>query len=253
MLKPESLVHSLVLYEWANDLDLAQAKLLFDKFATEVGVSPFDVTVSNVEKFKTYKFSWFNKREILDQPNDWTILEYNWLREKGVLSTFSIDCGVSLDHRKHMSFHVDEFFVPHAKDLMHNWMLTVTSILDPVYGYLAKLAYGLQPREYVLGYGFGAPNFEIFDHQRKEFGYVFGSKESHLDRRFRDIYPVNIISYGHLALKVGEQLLPDWISKGHRGTLRKTGDNTWLWQLNEAQIYHVRKDMLSAGHLIVTA
>jgi hypothetical protein len=250
MYKPDSTVYSLVMYEWATDINIIQAKALFDRFAALVGTNPDYATVCGPEKCNDYKYAWFNKREVINRQ-DWLDLGYLWLREEAVLSSFSVKCGVSIEHHKHMTFHIDEIAAPNARELILNWLEEVTDVLGPVYGYIDRMTYGRGPHWYVGGHGLG-PDFPDEDRRRGDFGYIFGAKERHLDIMFRDIYPINLISDGHLALKIDGMLLADWIAQGRRGTLKKTGAHCWQWLIADTEIGHVRKTMLDAGHLIVT-
>ncbi|MGL4488766.1 MAG: hypothetical protein ACRCU5_04900 [Rhizobiaceae bacterium] len=251
MHKPESLVHSLVIYEWGSDLSLRQIYDVFESFFSNFEHKPDFVDISTHDKNYTYKYSYFYKREVVKKPIEWVGLGYTWRREEGVMSSYTVYCTCCIDRPKVLAFYVDEIAMPKAKGFLTEWSEEVTTLLRPVYGYINTMAYGLQPHWYVRGYSFSVPNFEDEDRRRIEFGYVFPLKDRNLDRRFRDIYPLNLISEGHLSLDVQGASLQNWIGKGGRGVLKRIGDVTWQWQLEPSEIEKVRGVLLGCGHLIV--
>jgi hypothetical protein len=255
-----NLVHTLVIYEWARSFAIPRAKDLFDRFAARVGRTPDHVGVASDIKSYDYKYKGFLRRDVINRA-EWCDLNYLWLRYPNVLSDFSIECNVSIPEFRHMSFHVDEAAVGDAAAVIEDTIADLAKEIGPLYGYAETRQYGYGPRQYVRGVGGGTFEFlqskeaDIDPHEDKrggEFGRVFRAKERGLDRRFRDIYRVNLISGGHLSLLVEGLSLADWIANGNRGVLTQLGDITWKWSLKPLEQMRVRKTILEAGHLVVS-
>jgi hypothetical protein len=255
-----NIVHSLVIYEWAKETSMLQMKELLDRFAKRIGRDPDYATVVDDKKGYDYKYPGFVKRNVINKK-DWPEFGYMWLRYPGVLSDFAIQCFSAFPEYKHITFHIDEAAVSGVKKILNETLRDATMELDPIYGYGGEMRYGDSPSLNVRGIGGGPYKYEggqlvEIDHEddtrRGDFGRVFRANERQLDRRFRDIYPVNLISTGHLALRVEGLPLADWIAKGHRGALSKIGDITWQWSLHPLELIRVRQAMLNAGHLVVS-
>jgi hypothetical protein len=246
----DNIVHSIVIYEWASDITMLQVKQLFDRFSSVVGGNPDCVTVSEGSRSRQHKYPGFVKRDVINKQ-DWEALSYQWLREPDDLSGFSILCSLSKDRSKTASFHLDEAAVENAEGLMEIWVGEVSQTLRPTYGFMRSAAYKWQPNYYVYGYVMGPGRSDEMT-RRADFGYVVRKANRELDCKFRDIYPVNLISEGHLAIQVEEMPLHAWIARGNRGLLEQIGEVTWKWSLKELELIRVRQAMLDGGHLIVS-
>jgi hypothetical protein len=256
----DNIVHSLVVYEWMKEINLHQAKELLDRFASRIGRYPDHATVVGGKKGRDYTYNFFIRRNLIDKEN-WAEFGYSWRRYPGVLSGFSIDCFIAFPKYKHIAFHIDEASTSDVKNILDETIADITKELSPIYGYCNTARYGDGPDLDLRGMGSGPYKYQNgelidIDHnedtRRGEFGRIFRSMDRPLDRQFRDIYPINLISGGHLKLFVEGLPLSGWIARGYRGTLEKIGEMTWKWSLSALEQKRVRKTLLDAGHLVVS-
>lgn len=246
----DNAVHSLVIYEWASDSPMKLVKELFDRFSALVGSQPDYVTVSDKSACRQYKYPGFVSRNVITKQA-WEGLDYLWLREPENLSEFSAICNLTNGIGRRASFHLDEAFIADAAGVMTSWLGEVTRKLRPTYGFMRSMAYKWQPDGYVSGTVMGVrPTDE--SNRRADFGYVVRREHRGLDLKFRDIYPVNLISQSHLNVLVDGIPLLTWIENGTRGKIEQTSDVTWKWSLQPLEMQRVRRTMLDSGHLIAT-
>jgi hypothetical protein len=246
----ENIVHFLVVYEWNKSVTSKEVDLVFQEFGKSVEALPNVVTVSDGSDSLQYKFPGFLKRGMIDRK-EWDGISYQWLREPRNLSEFSAICNYSGALGKNISFYLDEAFCEGAEELIAAWSSKVVESFGPIYGFVHSLAYKWQPFGYVHGTIMG-PGYDDEMVRRADFGYVVRRKERHLEKKFRDIYAVNLISHGHLNLTVDGKPLCSWISQGNRGFLEQIGDVTWKWNLSPLELLRVRKALMDCGHLIVS-
>jgi hypothetical protein len=82
-----------------------------------------------------------------------------------------------------------------------------------------------------------------------------GFKKSRVNRlnRLRDVYPINLITSGHLDLLVADQSLGDWINEGSgaRGALSTQESNLFVWEVDKTLLESVRCALTGTGILCV--
>ena len=72
-----------------------------------------------------------------------------------------------------------------------------------------------------------------------------------LDSEFRDIYPLNFLSGGHLERNVGNMSLKEWIHCDvSRGRLTHLDNAFWVWEIDASQVCRVRNELIAEDLLI---
>ncbi|RWC38652.1 MAG: hypothetical protein EOS28_29140 [Mesorhizobium sp.] len=254
-------VHSLVIYEWASQIDMKDARHTFDRISGIVGHPPDLATVVDENEGKDYPYASFMKRNII-QKKEWLSFGYLWKRSDQILSDFSIDIGCAIRNFRCVEVHIDETSVEDISSLFEKVLSIIADGINPIYGIGYKMPYYWGPREFAHGTAssrysvsdkslFGAP--DRLKQQSFQFSRTFHSRneERHLDIDLRDVFEINLISEGHLNRRVGRKSLRDWIKANELGVLEQMTPVTWRWNVPVAEICKARKDLIDAGITVV--
>lgn len=132
-----------------------------------------------------------------------------------------------------------------------------SSVFETQYGYAFEAARIEGPMYFALGMDFGEPSVPT-DEDEHENHVILHWSALALDQpdrperwhALRSIYPLQLITEHHLALRVGRAKLGNWIKQDpQRGTLSPFQPGLWSWAVPEASIEAVRQTLYEADLL----
>jgi hypothetical protein len=114
------------------------------------------------------------------------------------------------------------------------------SALPFVYSYQYALPYSVGPGHYASGIVHGSIDDFMHEHEkelRTRWSHVLLSPEKNPpDQSLRQVYSLQILSEGHLHLKIQGVTLREWIDQStDRGRLRPFLANLWVWSVPDEQ------------------
>lgn len=256
-----NVVESLIIYEWAAELDILRVRDILDKLVAIVGSQPDIATVVAGSRSKDYLYRNFIKRDVLHEQ-EWQTLGYLWKRNSDSLSDFAIDIACSLDSFSCFEIHIDRAAVPDIDETFQKIVGLVSEELQPVYGIGLSMPYFWGPRAFA--HGSASSRFATEDktfygppaatkEQSFSFGPTFRAKSARrqLDQNLRDLYPFNLLSKGHLDRQIEGERLDNWIEENSFGVIRKLSPITWQWDVPPSVVQSIRRRLIDAGLTIV--
>lgn len=132
----------------------------------------------------------------------------------------------------------------------------VARVFEWEYGYAGSIARENRPWFYALGdsqwRGQDAQERHGAERWRRHIAATEADGQSPFRGRFRDLYRLNFISDVHLARKVDQIPLKQWIlSRPDRGSLRQLSSSRWVWAVPTGRVAVLRDALREAGLLIV--
>ncbi|UCI27687.1 hypothetical protein [Mesorhizobium sp. B2-8-5] len=256
-----NIVGSLVIYEWAAELDIRRARDILDKIAGIIGLAPDIATVVGAKTSKDYLFRNFVKRDVL-RKQEWQALSYLWKRGVDTLSDFAIEIACSPESFRCFEIHIDKAAVTDFNGTFQRITRLVCEELQPVYGIGLSMPYFWGPRAFARGSA--SSRFATVDKtvygpplEMKEQSFAFGpifraeSARRQLDQKIRDLFPFNLLSEGHLNRQIDGKYLENWIEENSFGVLRKVSAVTWQWNVPSPDVQSIRKRLIEADLTVV--
>lgn len=145
-----NIVGSLVIYEWAAELDIFRARDILDKLVEIIGLQPDIATVVGDSHANDYIYRNFIKRDVLHK-REWQTLGYLWKRRPDTLSDFAIDIACSPDSFRCFEIHIDRAALPDPDGTAQNIARLVCDVLQPVYGIGLSMPYFWGSRAFAHG------------------------------------------------------------------------------------------------------
>lgn len=123
--------------------------------------------------------------------------------------------------------------------------------VNPVYGIGFIRAHRLGPTPYAIGLAQGLALVGPEDDEAlliSKWSYIGLKQQVYRDGLLRDVYPWNFLTRPQLDRPVGRTTLEQWIGQGPcRGTLTRFTSDVWFWEVQDAEIPELRRELHDAG------
>lgn len=128
-------------------------------------------------------------------------------------------------------------------------LIKIYRSLRPKYGFITLLDRIYDPIFYVAGIPYQDADGAS---QRRLLAFQSAPHRSPTIRstKLRDVYEINIVTEGHLTLRIDTQSLRSWIGAGDRGALEEFCPGIWLWDVRGCDMPAIRARLIQAGALI---
>ncbi|MDX8522902.1 hypothetical protein RFM68_00120 [Mesorhizobium sp. MSK_1335] len=256
-----NVVASLVIYEWAAELDIFRAHDILDKIVEIIALAPDIATVAGEKTSRDYLYRNFVKLDVLHK-REWQALSYLWKRSVDTLSDFAIEIACSPDSFRCFEIHIDKAAVADFNGTFQKIIRLLCEELQPVYGIGLSMPYFWGPRAFA--HGSASSRFATVDKtvygpppEMKEqffaFGPIFRAEGAtrQLDQKLRDLFPFNLLSEGHLDRQIDGKRLENWIEENSFGVLRKLSAVTWQWDVPLGDVQTIRRRLIDADLTVV--
>ena len=248
----------LAIFEWGEEIDQGQWYDIASQFFHELGVEPthgaLEKPSSNAKALETIPALEVKLEKKKYKP-DFGLSVFSTIPKFNQLVFGWYVCAeLSFVPDKSMQFCFKDGIGEPYVDMFERVAERVCELVSPVYGFGYQRPFDKGPDFYAFGMVSGL-DYSKEEMRQKDtiaaWSHELMGRKRHLQGMLRDVYPLNLISDSHAAMRINGLPLVDWITQEpSHGTIQRIAQSCWLWTVEKRWLRKVKSELNEADFLI---